>query len=295
MDRKTFAGLTVVALAGAIAIPSIALGNARRTNGTLAGLEAAQTPFLAKLSGAAEVVPGDPDGTGAAAVTFDSVDATNDEVCWDLSYANIAAPTAAHIHRGAVGIAGSVVVDFGGPLGGTGHAGCALVAVALSAEIQSNPAGFYVNVHNEGFAGGAIRGQLAEGPSPAGATFLLPEPLRAYDSRDNSGVRIAAGETRTVSVATAKNLAGASLIAVPPGAKGAIVTLTITDTLGDGGFLKLYSAASPLPATSSINWTGVGQNDAVSTQVAVDPAGQVKVTAGVNSTHFVVDVVGYLY
>jgi hypothetical protein len=34
---------------------------------------------------------------------------------------------------------------------------------------------------------------------------------------------------------------------------------------------------------------------AVSTQVAVDAAGEIKVTAGPANTHFIVDVVGYLY
>jgi hypothetical protein len=82
--------------------------------------------------------------------------------------------------------------------------------------------------------------------------------------------------------------------------KPAIVTLTATDTTegvgGPGGFLKIYSAAlGTPPSTSSINWTGAGQNIAVTTQVAVDASGQIKVTDGSNSTNFVVDVIGYLF
>ena len=77
--------------------------------------------------------------------------------------------------------------------------------------------------------------------------------------------------------------------------KGRLVTLTVTETQGPGGFLKLYSAAISAPATSSINWAGDNQNVAVSTQVAVDASSQVKVTGGVNPTHFVIDVVGYLF
>jgi hypothetical protein len=83
---------------------------------------------------------------------------------------------------------------------------------------------------------------------------------------------------------------------VPPGATAAIVTLTVTDTVGPGGFLKLYSAnLATAPATSSINWAGTNQNLAVTTQVAVDTSGSVKVTGGANSTNFIIDVIGYLF
>ena len=86
---------------------------------------------------------------------------------------------------------------------------------------------------------------------------------------------------------------------MPPGATAAIVTLTVTETAigvgGNGGYLTMYNASIPQPATSSINWAGADQNNAVSTQVAVDASGSVKVTAGANATHFVIDVIGYLY
>jgi hypothetical protein len=137
---------------------------------------------------------------------------------------------------------------------------------------------------------------LAKGPAPAGEAHLLPVPLRAYDSRDAGGAKITPNETRTISLALGKDSTNASLVAVPPGATAAIVTLTVTETTGTGGFLKLYSAAlTDPPATSSINWSGVNQNIAVSTQVAVDASGKVKVTGGANATHFLIDVIGYLF
>ena len=130
----------------------------------------------------------------------------------------------------------------------------------------------------------------------AGQLHLLNEPLRGYDSRNGDG-KLAAGQTRTVSLANGTNGAGGNVVAVPTGtfsASGALVTLTITDTEGGGGFLKLYTAnlAGP-PATSTINWSAVGQNLATTTVTALTPAAQVKVTAGVNSTHFLIDVIGY--
>ncbi len=123
---------------------------------------------------------------------------------------------------------------------------------------------------------------------------MLPAPLRAYDSRANGGAKIAAGETRTISLANGVDGKGASVVAVPPGATAAIVTLTVTETVA-GGFLAMYSAATTQPSTSSINWFANNQTFAVSTQVAVDAAGQVKITAGSSSTQFLIDVTGYLF
>jgi hypothetical protein len=302
MQKKTLAAMTAIGLTAAIAIPTIAFGNARSELGTLSFIHAANSPFVAQLSGANEVPVADPDGIGAATVTFDIVDATNPttgaEACWDLSYSNIVSPpTAAHIHRGVAGANGPVVVPFTPftNLGASSGKGCIDLDPALALEIMTTPSNFYVNIHTTDYPGGAIRGQLAAGPPPAGEAHLLSTPLRAYDSRDNSGAKLAALETRTISLATGKDIAGASFIAVPPGATAAIVTLTVTETVGPGGFVKLYNAAIAEPATSSVNWAGTNQNIAVSTQVSVDASASVKITGGANSTHVVIDVIGYLF
>jgi hypothetical protein len=301
MHKRTLAAMTAVGLTAAIAVPTIAFGNARSNLGSFNFEQVANTPFTAQLVGANEVPPSvDIDGRGAAAVTFDIItpgDATTGaEGCWDLSYSAIDTPTMAHIHRGAAGVAnGPIVVTFSN-VGPASSTGCVAMSPALATEIMTTPANFYVNVHTAASPAGVIRGQLSEGPPPAGEAHLLPVPLRAYDSRNNSGAKIAALETRTISLSSGVDGAGVSAIAVPPGATAAIVTLTVTETVGPGGFLKLYSAAlaSP-PATSAVNWAGNNANLATTTQVAVDTAGSVKVTGGANSTHFVVDVIGYLF
>jgi hypothetical protein len=312
MQKKTLTAMTVVGLAAAISIPTIAFGNARRNaGGSLAASQAVSTPFIAHLTGANELTAtsptGDPDGAGAASVTFDLA-AGAETVCWDLSYSNLTGtPIAAHIHRGAAGVGlGAIVIGFTPftTLGATSASSCrALTApeILVANEIIASPAGFYVNVHTTDFTGGAIRGQLAAGPPPAGETHMLPAPLRAYDSRLPAGAaKIAPLQTRTISLANGKDAAGTSFIAVPPGATSAIVTLTVTETTvdasGGGGFLTMYNAAlGTQPATSSINWAGVNQNVAVTTQVAVDAAGEVKVADGANATHFVIDVLGYTF
>lgn len=298
--------MTAVGLAAAIAIPTVAFGNARRTSpvGSLNYVRSAQTPYVARMLGTNEVPQpgGDPDGVGAAAFTFDFIDATHTQVCWDVSYSGITTPTLAHIHRGTSTQNGPPVVPDPlvaisiAPLGANSATGCAAIDPALVTEMVTTPSNFYVDVHTSDFAAGAIRGQLGAGSPPAGEAHLLAVPLRAYDSRDGAGPKLAALETRTISLATGKDIAGISSIAVPPGSTGAIVTLTVTETVGPGGFVKLYNAAlTTQPATSSINWAGNNQNLAVTTQVEVDASGSVKITGGANSTHVVIDVIGYLF
>lgn len=313
MEKKRLAALTAVGLAAAIAIPTIAFGNARSNVGSLQGFAAVRTPLVGLMNGPADLTTsgtitptGDPDGTGTAAFTFeisnplDAVAGAN--VCWDITYSNLTGtPTAAHIHRGAAGVGGPVVIipPTLPNITATGTTGCVVVAGTLATEIVANPAGFYINIHTTDFPAGAIRSQLSTGPAPAGEAHLLPSPLRAYDSRTADGP-LAPNVTRSISLAAGKDGAQALKLAVPAGATGAIVTLTVTDTTvgvgGPGGFLTLYSAAlATPPSTSTINWTGAGQNLATTTQVAVDASGSVKVTDGANATNFLIDVIGYTF
>ena len=302
MENKRLFALTAVGLVAAIAVPTMAFGNARPNP-----VAATNTPLVAQLIGANETpVLGDPDGSGAAAITFDLAAGTP-TVCWDFSFSGIATPiAAAHIHPGVAGVANPPIITFTpATFGANSATGCSNLTapeILAAPDIVANPANYYVNIHNAAFPGGAARGQLASGPAPAGQTHLLPTPLRAYDSRDAAGAKIVAGETRTISLATGHTLAAPTVrtIAVPPGATAAIVTLTVTETAigvgGNGGFLTMYNAGlATQPATSSINWAGADQNVAVSTQVSVDASGSVKVAAGANATHFVIDVIGYLY
>ncbi|MGH2686524.1 MAG: CHRD domain-containing protein, partial [Actinomycetota bacterium] len=122
--------------------------------------------LAADLDGTKEVPgPGDADGFGIAVV-----DTTTqpDDLCYAVIVERIATPTAAHIHRGGSGVAGPVLLPLkaptptplpdvyiaGGCIGG--------LDAALVNEIDGNPGGFYVNVHNGDFPDGAVRGQLSE-------------------------------------------------------------------------------------------------------------------------------------
>ena len=112
-----------------------------------------------QLSGAAEVPgPADPDGSGTATIRLRR---EQHEVCFDLTVSNIGPATAAHIHEGAKGVAGPVVVPLDpAPTGGSSSGCISDVDTALIQNIAQNPEQYYVNVHNEEFPDGAIRGQL---------------------------------------------------------------------------------------------------------------------------------------
>jgi hypothetical protein len=155
--------------------------------GCATGPENQSAVLMVSLNGIQEVPgPGDPDGNGTAEVR---VNPRSGEVCWDLYARSIGTATAAHIHRGAAGIAGPVVVMLALPdAGGRSH-GCATVDPALAREIAYRGYDFYVNVHDAAHPNGAIRGQLRGGPrpreggirvSPAGGGAFSPSPSSRF-------------------------------------------------------------------------------------------------------------------
>lgn len=120
------------------------------------------SPSATDLTGAEEAPgPGDPNASGHAALTLNQGEGT---VCFDLSWAEIdGTVSAAHIHVGAAGDPGPVVVGlFSGAFDGTDSAsGCIEdVDPALVKAIRKDAADYYVNVHSSAFPAGAIRGQL---------------------------------------------------------------------------------------------------------------------------------------
>lgn len=133
----------------------------------LAGVAtAAETTLTAELAGVTEgESPGDPDGSGTATIVIDPAAGT---ACWELSAEGIGPVLQSHIHVGAEGESGDVVVplDVDG-FEGTSE-GCIdpMEDAAVLQEIVDSPAGYYVNLHTEEFPAGAIRGQLAAAATP---------------------------------------------------------------------------------------------------------------------------------
>jgi hypothetical protein len=137
----------------------------------LAGVAmAAETTLTADLAGSAET---DADGSGTATIVLDPDAGT---ACWTFSVADIDPVTVSHVHVGAEGADGAPVVDLDLDGFDGSSEGCNDAADAATLQaIIDNPAGYYVNVHNEAYPGGAIRGQLApESPNTAVPSDGLP-------------------------------------------------------------------------------------------------------------------------
>lgn len=112
------------------------------------------------LSGDEEVPAGDPDGSGEAEL---DIDVAAGEVCFEIEWEDIAAPTAAHIHEAPAGDSGPAVVGLFGPgdvEDDDEFEACVAADGGTFERIVDDPGAFYVNVHNDEYPGGAIRGQL---------------------------------------------------------------------------------------------------------------------------------------
>ena len=138
-----------------LATAGVAFGQAQTFNVTLRGIE--------------EVTPqgGDPDGFGSGIVTLDP---TTNTATWNIQYGNLDPVTDAHIHVGALGVGGGVVIPFGpgNTLGLPNTISGSVVDPDVTA-VFNNPSGYYVNIHTSTFGAGAIRGQV---PEPASLSLL---------------------------------------------------------------------------------------------------------------------------
>lgn len=121
---------------------------------------AAETTLTAELAGVTEGEnPGNPDGSGSATIVLDPEAGT---ACWELSSEGIGPVTQSHIHVGAEGESGDVVVPLDVDGFEDASEGCIepMEDAAALQEIVDDPSGYYVNLHTEDFPAGAIRGQL---------------------------------------------------------------------------------------------------------------------------------------
>lgn len=111
----------------------------------------------AQLKGANQV-PGP--GDAAAAATADiMLDTEKLRLCYTIAAKGLEKVSMAHIHKGAAGASGDPVVTLTVDGGGNAKA-CMDVVKDVASAIGASPGDYYVNIHNEAFPAGAIRGQL---------------------------------------------------------------------------------------------------------------------------------------
>jgi len=143
----------VPALALAVALVA-AVGASARTQAT--------TIQIRTVMNAAQEVPSPTGAVSSAGGTFSATVTKSDtgaSISWQMSFTGLTGDAiAAHIHTGAVGTPGPVVLALCGPCS-TPASGTGTVPQAVLDAIQAGTA--YVNVHTVTNKGGEIRGQLA--------------------------------------------------------------------------------------------------------------------------------------
>ena len=138
--------------------------------GQLAYVSGGTITYAADLRPGNEVPPAASNAFGSAFVTFDLL---NNTFAWDVATSGIANATLSHIHRGAAGANGPVVINLAtsaAAIAGGRTSGNATIASMQTANLTAadltalgaaaTAAGYYVNVHSSAFPGGEVRGQL---------------------------------------------------------------------------------------------------------------------------------------
>lgn len=158
-------------LAAAVGILALGVAGCGGSNSSTPTSASNITVFTVQLSAANEVPPvtnAESTARGTAVITINS---STNQIDFNVSL-NGFTPTSvvnvAHIHPGAAGVPGGVLVSTGltpGTVTLTNGAGTfSFQGVTVSADIISqilaNPQNFYFNVHTALNGGGAIRGQL---------------------------------------------------------------------------------------------------------------------------------------
>jgi hypothetical protein len=138
----------------ALALLSLTIGIA-----AIAGAQGRANEFTATMKGGSE----SPKGPSSASGTF-KVEFRNGQACYTMSVKGLGAkPVAAHIHKGAAGTNGGIVIDLKPTFKGTSprvSKKCVTAKASVVSAIKKNPAGYYANVHTPKNPAGAARGQL---------------------------------------------------------------------------------------------------------------------------------------
>ncbi len=107
------------------------------------------------LDGGQEVPPSSSTATGTATLTL-----IGTTLIYDITH-DVANPVAAHIHVGAAGVSGPVLVTLATGGASSPISGQVDLPPADAAQLAADPAGFYVNIHSTDFPDGEIRGQVS--------------------------------------------------------------------------------------------------------------------------------------
>jgi hypothetical protein len=224
--------------------------------------------YAAELRGTNEVPSNASTAFGSAYVTIDPNAQT---ISWEVNTNGVVSPTVSHIHRGAVGVSGPVIINFAlsaadipnGRTKGSGTIAAQQSSSFLASDLTalasaSTASGYYVNVHSTAFPGGELRGQLVPAneadiavaghvTNGIGQTFVTDARLfnPSYTANTVSLVEFLTG----ASTATAS-----TVVSLPPRATAVYDDITgagFLNSTGSIGAVRVTSA-SPVAVTSRI-------------------------------------------
>ena len=141
-----------------LVVPAVFLAGVALTTGSVMAASGTET-FKADLSGMNQVPAVDTKGTGSATFRYNP---TTHELTWTVTYKDLSSDvTAAHIHSGAAGANGKVVIPLtakGATSNPSPIKGKATITDEQAMDLSSG--NMYVNVHTTDHKGGEIRGQI---------------------------------------------------------------------------------------------------------------------------------------
>ena len=112
------------------------------------------TTFKATVNGASESTPNPSTATGSSTATFNK---DTKILTVNVTFSGVTA-TAAHIHKGAIGVSGGVIFPFTTPITSPINYVSPALDATKEADLFANL--YYVNIHSAAYPGGEIRGQL---------------------------------------------------------------------------------------------------------------------------------------
>ncbi|HJW43568.1 MAG TPA: CHRD domain-containing protein [Geothrix sp.] len=221
----------------------------------------------AALSGAQEAPANASTAVGTA--TF-SVDPATKTLTGTVTTTGIAG-TAAHIHDGAPGVAGPVIIPLTGGTAGVWTVPASTVLTdAQYASLQAN--NYYVNVHSTAFPAGEIRGQIDLRVSFAALTGAQETPANASTATGYASLAVNAttGAVTGTVVTAGITGTGVHIHEAAAGVSGSII-IPLTDV--GGGVWTLAAGATLTPAQITSWQSG---NLYVNVHTAAFPAGEIR-------------------
>ena len=272
---------------------TVNVGASETVTCTFRNLETAPTDnlFVFHLDGAQEVPPVPTTSRGGCMGRFDAGASQLSFVCTH----DVAGAIAMHVHRGAPGVNGPILFDFGAPVSPVVATWSGMTPADVADLVAGN---FYVNIHTAAFPGGFVRGQILTRTVdtvafPLSGGQVAPPSGSASTGNctadlDAPATALAVNCTHNVPAPTAAHLhdapAGTNgpIVFTFPSAASPIATNVpmtprfVADFAAGFLYVDVHAGAGPVIR---------GQVGSVSADVALTKTGPASITAGTNITY----------